>query len=184
MTAALLVLAYVSGLNPPRTRLGMPETSRQRAAALPLGGGSLLALGAVAGLAWVSGPLLETLEITPETFRIAAGFTLALCGFYVLTRPRPPKEPVPGGWWPALWPVAFPRLLGPEFLALSVTTGSQEGVGATVVAAAVSLALLGLLGSLPRRDMTDRVLLHLGRMVAVALLAVAVWLLIEGIRDV
>jgi len=184
VNAALLVLAYVSGLNPPRTRLGIPEMASQRARALPLVGGSLLMLGAVVGLAWSSGPLLEVLEITPETFRIAAGFTLALCGLYVLVRPRPAEEPVPGGWWPALWPVAFPRLLGPEILTLSLTTGSQEGVVATMAAAAVSLGLLGSLGPLTRRETADRVLLHLGRVIAVGLLVVAVWLLIEGIRDV
>jgi small neutral amino acid transporter SnatA (MarC family) len=184
MNGALLVVAYVSGLNPLRCRLGIPETMSRRVRAAPLAAGSLLAWGAIVVLAWFSGPLLEWLEITPETFRIAAGFTLALCGLYVLARPVPPEEPVPGGWWPSLWPVAFPRLLGPEMLALSVTTGSKEGVAATAVAAAVALSLLGLLGPVARRETADRVLLHLGRLVAVALLVVAVWLLIEGIRDV
>ena len=184
MNTALLVLAYVSGLNPPRSRLGIPETPNLRARALPLWAGSLLTLGAVVGLAWVSGPLLESLEITPETFRLAAGFTLTLAALYVLARPRPPEEPVPEGRLAAVWPVAFPRLLGPEVLALSLTTGNQEGVAATAVAATVALAILGALGPLPRRQTADRVLLYLGRLMAVGLLVVAVWLLIEGIHDV
>jgi acyl-coenzyme A thioesterase PaaI-like protein len=74
MTGGLLVAAYLAAFNVARTRLGVPEDEAHRARAGVLAGGALLALGVTAALAACSGPLLRSLEITPETFRIAAGF--------------------------------------------------------------------------------------------------------------
>jgi len=184
VTTALLVAAYLGALNVARARLGSPEAGNGRARLVPLAGGSLLTLGVVAALAGWSGPLLRSLQITPETFRIAAGIAAILAAAYVLVVPRPAAEPVPGGWWPALWPVCFPLLAGPEVLALAVATGSREGVPATLAAAGVALAVLLALGALPRRPLGDRVLVWSARVLAMVLLVVGLWLAVDGIRDV
>lgn len=184
MTTALLVAAYLGAMNVARTRLGVPEAQTRRARLPALAGGSLLTLGVIAALAGWSGPLLRFLQITPETFRIAAGIAGILAAAYVLVVPRPATEPVPGGWWAALWPVCFPLLAGPELLALAVTTGTEEGVPATLAAAAISLAVLLALGGVPRRPLADRVLVWAARLLGLVLLVVGLWLAVDGIRDV
>lgn len=184
MSGALLVIAYLAAINPARVRLGLPETAADRARPFVLGGGMLLGLGVVWALAAGSGPVLDWLEVTPETFRIAAGITAVLAAAVVLISPRPAEEPELSGWRAGLWPVAFPRLAAPQVLVLAVSTGSQEGAAATLGAAAVSLGVLGVLGFVPRRGVAERALLWLGRVLAALLVAVAIWLIIEGIREV
>jgi len=184
MTFGLLLAAYLGVLNVARARLGAPEGSDGRARPWPLAGGSLLALGLVAALAGWSGPLLRALQITPETFRIAAGIAGVIAAAHILIVPRPAAEPVPGGWWAALWPVCFPLLVGPEVMAMAVATGTREGVPATLAAAGAALAVLLALGALPRRPLPDRVLVWLARVLALVLLVVGLWLAVDGIRDV
>jgi len=184
MTFGLLLAAYLGVLNVARARLGAPEGSDGRARPWPLAGGSLLALGLVAALAGWSGPLLRALQITPETFRIAAGIAGVIAAAHILIVPRPAAEPVPGGWWAALWPVCFPLLVGPEVMAMAVATGTREGVPATLAAAGAALAVLLALGALPRRPLSDRVLVWLARVLALVLLVVGLWLAVDGIRDV
>jgi len=184
VTTALLVIAYLAALNVARTRLGAPEGEGGRARPLVLAGGSLLALGIVAALAGWSGPLLGALQITPETFRIAAGIAAMLAGAYVLVAPRPAAEPAPAGGWAMIWPICFPLLAGPEVMALAVATGSGEGLPPTLAAAGSALAALFLVGLVPRRPLADRVLLWASRVLGLLLLLVGVWLAVDGIRDV
>lgn len=184
MNAAWLILAYLGAMNVARTRLGVPEGGGGRARLPALAGGSLLAWGVVAALAGWSGPLLRALQITPETFRIAAGIAAVLAAANVLFVPRPAAEPVPRGGWAALWPVCFPLLAGPEVLALAVATGTREGVAATLVSAAVALAALLVLGAVPRRSLSDRVLVWVARVLGLVLLVAGLWLAVDGIRDV
>lgn len=184
MNGILLGLAYLAAANPPRTRLGLPETPGRRADTAVVGLGAGIALGAVFGLGWASGPALEALQITPETFRIAAGLVALVAGVAALWRSRPGAEPMLDGWRAAIWPVAFPRLLSPEVAALALTTGSKEGVAATVAAVAVGLGAVVALAGVRRTEIRDAVLEWAGRVVAVALVAAGVFLMIDGIRDV
>ncbi|MBM3694633.1 MAG: hypothetical protein FJW79_01655 [Actinobacteria bacterium] len=184
MTAALLTVAYLAAFNVARTRLGVPEGEARRARPFVLLAGVLLALGVVVGLAAASGPLLRSLQITPETFRIAAGFTAVVAAGVVLAVPRPADEPVPRRWRAALWPVAFPLLLGPEVLVVAVASGAREGVAATLGAAGGALAVLIALGFLPRRPLPDRVLVWASRVLGALLLLAGIWMAIEGIREV
>jgi small neutral amino acid transporter SnatA (MarC family) len=184
MNGLLLGVAYLAAVNPARTRLGLPESSTRRAHAVPAVLGSALALGAILGLAWLSGPLLEALEITPETFRIAAGLVAVAAGIAALWRAYPGEEPALPGWRAAFWPVAFPRLLAPEVAALALTTGSNEGVPGTVAAAAVVLAVVVVLAPLRRAGVPGGALAWTGRVLAVLLIGVGVFLMIDGIRDV
>lgn len=184
MNGVLLAIAYLAVVNPPRTRTGVPEdgTGRARSGVLGLGSvGALLALGALGG--W-SGPILDALQITPETFRLAAGLIVGIAGLRTLVVERPADEPELDGWGAAAWPVAFPRLFTPETAALALTTGSQEGGMAVLGGAAAALALLNALGWLRRTERTDRFLVRLGRMMSVLLMVMAVFLVVDGIRDV
>jgi small neutral amino acid transporter SnatA (MarC family) len=184
MNGILLGLGYLAAVNPPRTRLGLPEGPGRRADAAMVGLGAVIALGVVLGIGWASGPVLDALQITPETFRIAAGAVALVAGLAALWKSRPGAEPALDGWRAAIWPVAFPRLLAPEVAALALTTGSKEGVTATVVAAAVALVTVVALAGVRRTEMGDGVLEWTGRLLAMALVAVGVFLMIDGISDV
>jgi len=184
MNGILLGIAYLAAVNPLRTRIGLPEDERGRGRMPVIAAGALLALAGVLALAGWSGPILDALEVSPETFRLAAGIVIAVAAMITLARPRPAEEPEAGGWLAAVWPVAYPRLLSAEVVALALTTGTKEGVAATLVGAAVAFGSTATLGLLRRTALTDRVLLNLGRLATVLLVIVAVFLIVDGIRDV
>ena len=123
VTFAFLLLALVASANPCRVRLVLPE--RREAVAL----GALIALGSAAGVAAVGGAFLDALDITPETFRLAAAVVLALEGARALVLARPAREPELGGLGAALVPVAFPLLLTPGVVMLALTAGGDDDRG-------------------------------------------------------
>ena len=122
--------------------------------------------------------------MTPETFRLAAGIVITVAAVVTLARPRPAEEPEAPGPAAAVWPVLYPRLLSVEVVVLALTTGTKEGVVATVLAAAAAVAVTVALGLVRRTPLTDRVLIGAGRLVVVLLTIVAVFLMVDGIRDV
>jgi small neutral amino acid transporter SnatA (MarC family) len=184
MNGVMVVLAFVAAVNPFRARLGLPGTSRAPARLLPALIGIPLGAAIIVGLAAVSGPVLSALQVTPETFVIAAGLIAVLGGAWVLGFPEPAIEPEASGWRAGLWPVAFPRVVGPETIALGLAIGAREGVVSTAVGVGIGLAMLGALAAIPRRPFMDRVLVWSARVTAALLVLVGVWLMIEGIRDV
>jgi len=184
MNGILLGIAYTAAVNPLRTRLGLPEHEGGKARMSVLAAGALLALGGVLALAGWSRPILDALEVSPETFRLAAGIVISVAAMITLARPRPGHEPEARGMAAGLWPVAYPRLLSVEVVALALTTGTKEGVAASLVAAAIAFGITLGLGMIRRTEFIDRVLLNTGRLVVVLLVIVAVFLMVDGIRDV
>ncbi len=184
MNGILLTAAYLAVVNPLRTRPGLPEGPGGRARMGVLAAGAALALAGVLALAGWSGPILDALQVSPETFRLAAGIVLTVAAMVLLARPRPAEEPEAPGAAAAVWPVLYPRLLSAEVVALALTTGTKEGAAATLAAAAVAFGATILVGFVPRNPLADRVLTGLGRLVVVLLAIVAVYLMVDGIRDV
>jgi small neutral amino acid transporter SnatA (MarC family) len=138
----LLLLGFVGAANPCRVRLALPP--RRAAVAL----GAAIAVGAGAALAALGGSLLDSLDVSPESFRLAAGIVLAVEGARVLVWPRPAVEPGLPGLAAALVPVAFPLLLQPGVLVLALAAGG-DGAGWTGVGAlAIALALVVAVGAL------------------------------------
>jgi len=184
MNGILLAVTALAAVNPFRLRGGVPEGPSGTARLGPLVGGAALGLAVLIGLAVASGPFLEAIEVTPETFRIAAGLVAVAAGIRTVVRPEPGEEPESPGWRAALWPVAFPRVVSPEAAALALTAGSIEGVGATTVVLAASLVVLVALGAVTRSGRAVAVLRWLAGLTGVLLVAAGVFLMIDGIRDV
>lgn len=181
MSGWLLLTAMVAAVNPFRSRLGLG------AAALPplaIGLGAAGGLAGVALLAAGASGLLEALQITPETFLIAGGLVAIVAGARTIFFPRPADEPLLSGWRAGLWPLAFPRILSPEVIALSLALASQRGVGDTVMAGAIGVGLLAGLARRPLGDRASRVLAAVGGVAGMLLIAVGIWMMIEGIREV
>ena len=106
-------------------------------------------------LAWFSGPLLDKLNVSAPNWRIATGFVLVAAALVDLFGRR--VEPV---------------LFRPELGALALETGRAHGVAAATLAAAVGLATLVVW----RHDSKAA-----GRAVALAQIALAVALLLDGV---
>lgn len=178
MSFGLLLLAFVTAVNPCRTALGLAVPR----AALVLG--SLVALGAGAALAAPGDATLDALDVSPESFRLAAGLVLALEGARALVLVRPAAEPALPGLGAALVPVAFPRLLQPGVVTLAVAAGGDRVVGDAIAALAVALAFACAAGALPRSARAEALLVPGGRLVAALEVAAGVALAVDAIRDV
>jgi len=175
---AFLLLALVASANPCRVRLVLPK--RREAVAL----GALIALGSAAGVAAVGGAFLDALDITPETFRLAAAVVLALEGARALVLARPTPEPELGGLGAALVPVAFPLLLTPGVVMLALTAGGDNIVGEAVAALALTFALVLATTLIPRGARADALLGAGGRLLGAAEIAAGIALAVDSLHDV
>ena len=178
MSFAFLLVALVTSVNPCRLRLVLPE--RRSAVAF----GALIALGSGAAVAAVGDAFLDTLDITPETFRLASAVVLALEGARALVLARPTREPELGGLGAALVPVAFPLLLTPGVVMLALTAGGDDIVGWAVAALGVACALALLSTFIPRSTRADALLAAGGRLLGAAEIAAGVALAVDSLHDV
>ncbi len=184
MNSLLVLTAYLAALNPARTRLGVPEDETGRARLGLLVAGTAIGLLTLTGLAAASRSVLEALEVSPETFRIAAGFVMVIVASWMIFVPVPTTEPVPAGSAAVLWPVAFPRVVSPETITLALSTGASDGLGLTLSGLALAGAMLIVLGPVRVGPISGRVMSSVGRVAAVVLVFIGVWLAIQGVREV
>jgi small neutral amino acid transporter SnatA (MarC family) len=180
--AAVLVLA----LNPVRAAFGVPRAGRSPRSVL----GVAAAGGAIGGLAVcaaaaVGGPLLDALDVSDPSFRVAAGIVAGLAGAVDLFRNPPSPEPALPGWRAALVPVAIPAVARPALLVVALGAGAEQGflVSAGAMAAGVAL-LIGVVAGWRTEGPGRRALLWVVRLLAAALVAGGVILTIDGVMDV
>ncbi len=178
MSFGFLLVAFVAALNPCRARLVLPE--RRAAVAL----GALIALGTGAALAAVGGVFLDWLDVSPESFRLAAALVLGLEGARALLVARPAAEPELAGLGAALVPVAFPLLLTPGVVALAIAAGGDGVEAAAIGALAAALLLVLLTAALPRGTRADALLAAGGRLLGATEIAAGIALAVEALRDV
>ena len=180
--AAALVLA----LNPARAAFAIPRAGRSRrnVVGVAAAGGVLGGL-AVCAAAAAGAPLLDTLDVSDPSFRIAAGIVAALAGAADLFRRPPRPEPALAGWRAALVPVAIPVVARPALLVLALGAGADDRVVVTAGAIATGVALLtGLVFASPTDGPGGRVLRWAGRLLAAGLVACGVLLTVDGVLDV
>lgn len=180
MSLLLLVVVMVAVVNPFRVRLGLPDAAGPGVVALGAG----FAVAGVGLLAVGADPVLRALQISPETYLIAAGVVAILAAGRTLFFPVPFPEPALAGWKAALWPIAFPALLTPEVIALALGLPGQRGAGTTTLAAAGAVALVVALATWRPGEPGRRLLVASTRLAAAVLAISGVWMMIEGIRDV
>jgi multiple antibiotic resistance protein len=173
-----LLLAFAAAANPCRASLVLPP----RPPALALG--ALVALGAGAALAASGGVVLEALDVSPESFRLAAALVLGLEGARALLLPRPPTEPELPGLRAALVPIAFPLLLQPGVVMLALAAGADDVAGRALVALAAALAVVVLAGAVQAGERGRALLAAGGRLIGALELAVGVALAVDALRDV
>lgn len=178
MSMWFIILSAVAAANPPRVGELLSATpDEDRARPLAIGIAILaLILGVAAGL---GSQILELLELSDETWRIATGAVAVLAGARLLLAPiRPVPELERNAH--ALVPVVFPVLLVPELLLLMVLWGATEGFQASVVALVVAVGTLRLWRNSDGGPITRGT----ARLLAALLVVVGIGLLVAGIRDV
>jgi small neutral amino acid transporter SnatA (MarC family) len=180
--AAALVLA----LNPARAAFAIPRAGRSRrtVAGVAAVGGVIGGLGVCAAAA-AGGPLLDALDVSDPSFRIAAGIVAALAGAADLFRRPPPPEPALAGWSAALIPVAIPAVARPALVVLALGAGADRSALLSAGAMATGIALLTGLVVVCRTEGTQgRVLRWAARLLAAGLVASGVLLAVDGVLDV
>lgn len=174
----LLIIAFVTAVNPFRTRPVLP--SRLDAVAI----GAAVAFVVAVVLAAGADSMLDWLSSSPEAFRIGAGGVLAVSGVSAMVRPRP-EEPSLAGAAAGVVPVAFPLLVTPAWAVLAISYGADRGVGDVAIGGVIALAAVIAAAAVPLGSNVSRsVWSWLGRMTGAALVVVAVVLIIDGIKDV
>jgi len=182
----LWAVALVLALNPARAAFGVPRNGRSPRAVIRLAaaGGAIGAL-AVCVVAGAADPLLEALEVSDPSFRLAAGIVAAIAGAADLFRRPPPPEPSLGGWRAALVPVAIPVVIRPVLVVLALGAGADRDLLVSAGAMAVGVALLtALVDRSPTDGVSGRVLRWAARLLAAGLVACGVVLGVDGVMDV
>jgi small neutral amino acid transporter SnatA (MarC family) len=180
----LWALALVLALNPAHAAFGVPRRSSPSAVELAAVGGVIGGL-AVCAAAALGGPLLEALDVSEPSFRLAAGTVAVLAGAADLFRRPPASEPALAGWRAVFVPVAIPLVARPALLVLALGAGADRGVLVSGGALAVALALLvGLAARSPTEGPGGRVLRWAARLLAAALVACGALLAVDGVLDV
>lgn len=136
MNLPLTVLAALAAVNP--FRVGAVLAGRDRMVAAI---GGVIALAALLVVAALSGPVLDWLEITTPTARIGAGMAVILVGARALVLRPPEPDPALPGRRAALVPVAFPVLVDPGLVLLTLAVANERGVAPGLGVAAVAIVV-------------------------------------------
>jgi small neutral amino acid transporter SnatA (MarC family) len=185
-SALLWVIALVVALNPARAAFGIPRAGRSDRTVVGVAAlGGMIGGLAVCAAAAVGGPLLDALDVSEPSFRIAAGIVAGLGGIADLFRRPPPREPALAGWRAALVPVAVPVVARPALLVLALGAGADQGALVALGAMAMAIALLtGVAAWGPTEGPGGRVLRWASRTAAAVLVACGVILTVDGVLDV
>ncbi|MEZ5244214.1 MAG: hypothetical protein R2707_03890 [Acidimicrobiales bacterium] len=150
MTLTLLVLAMIAAANPFRALAARPAAPRYEVVVAAMATTGALALFSAA----VSDPLLDLVDVTGPSARIAAGIALLVVALKDVFVAPPQAEPGLRGRRGGVIPLAFPVIFSPA-LALLVLAGTAErGVAVALAAVAIAMvpvALVLVFGSAPTR---------------------------------
>jgi small neutral amino acid transporter SnatA (MarC family) len=182
-SAWLWAAALVLALNPARAAFAVPRADRTTVGVAAVGG--VIGGFVVCVAATIGGPLLDALDVSEPSFRIAAGLLAVLAGAADLFRRPPAAEPALHGWGAVLVPVAIPVVARPALLVLALGAGADVGVVVSAVAMAIGVALLiALVAAWPAEGPAGRALRWAGRVIAAALVACGVVLAVAGVLAV
>lgn len=183
MSFAFYALAFLAVANPFRWRLSLPEDDGlPRPQPLAVGLGLLIAV--TLAITAAADSVLDWLDISPETWRIAAGIVVIGAGLWVMAFPQRHQEASLRGIAAGVVPVFFPVLLAPELFVLLKSTGADEGVSFTLWALAIPVAGIVLLALLRRSPTSETVMTGLSRLLGALAVVIGIALIISGIRDV
>lgn len=184
---ARLLVTFLAAVNPAAVALAAQDrfattSTRPVVAKTALAGAGVAALlFAIAVLA--ADPLLDFLNVAPETFRIAAGIVMATAGVFAVWRARVASAAMEGDWRDAIFPLGLPLLAGPAGLITAMSYALDEGRAVTFVAA-VGIVAVGAALCVVQTRTAARPLDALARIAGALLVVIAAGLIVEGVRDI
>lgn len=179
MTGWFVLVAYLAAVNPPRIRPHLAASSdRADPRQLLLGAVTVVAAGLLMVVA--ADGILDMLDISDETWRLAAGVVCLLVGMRALLVPGLGEMPAADGR--GLIPIAFPLLLTPQLASLAILFGATESIATAWGWLVVGVAIGAAAGWLQNRR--PALWLALASILAAVLIVVGTALIIAGIRDV
>jgi small neutral amino acid transporter SnatA (MarC family) len=178
-----LLVTFLCAVNVPAVALAL---RRGRDGAGPdlrnLAAGAALALVFLGIVIAGADSILEALDLAPESFRIAAGIIMLTPGLFAVWRGHVAAAPLVGGRGDAVFPVAVPLLAGPAALAAGLSYGADHSFATVFIAAGAAIVLAGVAGAAirGRTAMLD----GSARVLGALLCALAIGLIVEGVRDI
>ena len=155
---------------------------RERAAAVAIA--AAVTWGLVLAAAGFSEPLLDLLDVSAATFRIATGVVVGLAGARWLVFGASPVDvdTAPGTWQRIGVPLLIPALVTPQLAMVAISTGADDGMLVAASTAAPALLLAGIAATVVKRR-------RVGWLVAVRFLGAlgilgAFALVVDGVKSV
>ena len=138
---------------------------------------ALLSAALVTLAAGLSEPLLDLLDVSPPTFRVAAGVVLAVAGIrWVVVGARPIVDDRPSVVG------LLPFFVTPQLVAIAITVGVDDGVATAAIAGAVGLLVAVIAASWRGQGLTWWS--WAARLVGLAGVAVGLALVVDGVKTV
>jgi small neutral amino acid transporter SnatA (MarC family) len=131
----------------------------------------------------VASPLLDWLQIEPETFRIAAGIVMAVSGAYTIWFGRWGRHTDDVGRLAPVFPLGLPLLAGPAGLMAALSYSVDEGAGQTFGAIVVWI-VVGAILVVARPPKSGAALDAIARITGALLVAIAAGLVVSGVRAI
>lgn len=172
----LLAIAIVVAVNPLRLQGRLPGT---RVTAV----GALVAFVVYLAMGAVATGLLDAIEVSAPTMRVAAGLVLILGAARDLLMGPPSAEPSLPGDKAALVPVALPMLIRPHVAVLAVSVGASDGL-APLALGTVVMAVVAVWMARPIEGVEARWVGWLGVAASVTAVCIGVALAVEGVFSV
>ena len=167
------LVAFLVAVNPPAIAAALACSVSMRAISIA----ALLSAALVTLVAGLSEPLLDLLDVSPPTFRVAAGVVLAVAGIrwvVVGARPIVDESPSPVG--------LLPLFVTPQLVAIAITLGVDDGVATAAIEGAG--ALLVAVIAARWRGMGLTWWSWAARLLGLAGVAVGLALVVDGVKTV
>lgn len=173
-------MTVLAAVNPPAVAAALWPRERRAPMAVAAAIAGLLAVIVAA----LSDPVLDALDVSPATFRVAAGIVLGLAAarWLIVGAPAVSSDGSPDGWGRVGVPLLIPVLVTPQLVTVSLSAGADDGVAVVVAGAAVGLLLASVGAIVPKRR---QVVWTTGaRLVAALAIALALALAVDGVKTV
>ena len=172
----MVLLALMGAVNPARVRLQVESSSGPGVA---IGAAATFLLTAVVVIGADS--ILGFLDVTDETWRMAAGIVALIAGIHALAT-EPVTLPASAGRWAWAVPVTWPVLFTPQLLVLAVAFGATQSPGIVLAGCASALGAVAVVAPVSVRRRSGWI--GGARWLGAVLVVAAVALIVTGIRDV
>jgi small neutral amino acid transporter SnatA (MarC family) len=177
------LVAFLVAVNPPIVAAGLGGSVGHRRRTIAFAAAVAAFVAVVAAAA--SRSVLDILDVTAPTFRVATGVVLGVASarwLVVGARPLPDEERVDEGWRGVLVPLVIPLLLTPQLVTVSVSVGTDDGVVTAALGAAAALTAASLSACV--RGIRPILWSASARFIAMAGIAVALALAVDGVKSV